>query len=371
MIHILFCLNGVFSKGGIENVVLNYYDNLDKARFHIDFLVHGYADTDSGNEIHKRLEACGSKIYYVTPRGRNPIRNKREIRHILRGTNYDIVHSHMDSAGYFLLKQAKKSGIKKTVAHSHNTDDLLPSGKLKRAAYRMILSFARRNICTCSDRRIACSDAAGRWLFGNNGFTTIYNAVNTGLYRFDPDIRARKRKELGISGNTFTIGTVGKLEPVKNSEFTLRVFDALVKQKPDSRLLFVGSGALLEKLKAQAASMKIDDRVTFLGRRDDVPELLQAMDAFLLPSLFEGLPIAAIEAQCAGLPCIINDCRQITKETGISANCVFLPADSAAPWADMLCRIDVGARHDGSADVKRAGFTNETIIPQLESIYTD
>lgn len=178
MIKVLYALNGVFHKGGTEAVILNYFDNIDKNKYHIDFLVHGFESENLNNEIHNYLKLKGSKIYYVTPRGKNFLKNKQEIKKIFKNNSYDIVHSHMDAAGSFFLKEAKNANVKVRIAHSHNTDNQINKGSLiKNYLYKVILDKARKSIIKYGNLYLACSKEAGEWMFGKEAFVVINNEL--------------------------------------------------------------------------------------------------------------------------------------------------------------------------------------------------
>ena len=160
MTNILYAMNAPLYKGGTEAVVLSYYDNIDKSKYHIDFLVHGFEEDCSENSIHKYIISNGSKIYYVTPRGVSYFRNIKDIREVLNKTNYDIVHSHMDAAGYFLLKEAKKARVPLCISHSHSTKtDIHKKGLFNRVALPAILKYAKLKITDVTDINLACSNA--------------------------------------------------------------------------------------------------------------------------------------------------------------------------------------------------------------------
>ena len=192
MVNILYALNDIFHKGGTEAVVLGYYNNIDNTKYHIDFLIHGHEEDCRDNEIHNYILSQGSKLYYVTPRGENFIKNKNEIAKVLKENKYDIVHSHMDAAGYFVLKQAKKLGVPLCISHSHNTANVKISGNIiKNILYSIIHEFSIKRLPTVTDLRIACSTKAGNWLFRGTDFTVLNNAIDIEKFSYNQKIREK------------------------------------------------------------------------------------------------------------------------------------------------------------------------------------
>lgn len=371
MIKILYALNGIFARGGTEAVVMNYYNNIDKSKFHIDFLLHGSSEDGKNNPVCRYLTECGSKIFYVTPRGINYRANLREMKAVLKQNKYDIVHSHMDSAGMFFLKEAKKAGVRVRVAHSHNTGQPVKSGNLlKRTVHRMILFYARRRINHYATLRLACSRMAGEWLFGKNKFTVINNAIDLEKFKYNEQIRNEYREKMNIS-DKFVIGHVGRFAYQKNHEYLIDIFNELLKTKKDSVLLLVGEGELKPHIEEKVKSLGIEENVLFLGGRDDVSSLMQAMDLFLFPSHFEGLGVVLIEAQASGLVCVVSDGIP-TEPFILQKNKQISLKDSPEAWATNIVSLALpDNRDDAYIQVKKAGYDISDIIAQLETHYSN
>lgn len=370
MLNILYALNGVFYKGGTESVVLNYYEHLDHSKYHIDFLLHGHEEDCRDNEVHNYLLSCGSNIYYVTPRGENFKKNKKEIANLLRNNRYDIVHSHMDTAGYFFLKQAKKSGVPLCVSHSHNTSDQIYSYNfLKKLIYQLIYQNARKGLCHVTDVRIACSHEAGDWLYNGADYIVLNNSVDTVKYKYNDMIRKRVRDELGLV-DCMVIGHVGRFSPQKNHMRLIEIFAQAHKKHENARLILVGAGNLHDSIVARISDLGLEKHVLLLGVRNDVNELMQAFDIFLLPSLFEGLPVVGVEAQAAGLPCVIS--TAVSSEVKLTDNVRMISlASSDDEWCDAIdilynLKID---REDGARNVENAGFGLNGVMDKLMYIY--
>lgn len=319
-------------SGGIDRYLLNFYHTV-QGSIRVDFLT---------NEIDKRLEAelgqQGSRLYAI-PSLHHPAAQYRLVRRILREGGYDAVYLNISTAiDSVAAIAAAHEGIPERLIHSHSSGNDCESA-LRRNVFNLIHSVCRTFLWRYGTRLCGCSVKAGEWMFPrkivhSRQFEVIYNAVDRKKYEYDEAVREEMRKELALGGR-FTIGHVGNFCYQKNHGFLLEVFAELLKKIPDACLLLAGDGVRFEDMKKRAADLGIADAVKFLGRRTDADRLYQAMDAFLLPSNFEGLPIAGIEAQSAGLPCYMSD--TITKESRITEDCRFLSfKDGAAHWANVI-----------------------------------
>lgn len=370
MINVLYAFNGVFHKGGTESVILNYYNNIDRERYHIDFLVHGYEEQCIDNETHNYLLSCGSKIYYVTPRGKNYIKCQKEIRKIFKHNHYDIVHTHMDIAGYFVLKDAKKYGVSLCISHAHSTSSSeCSSNAVKRIIYKTIHLITKKRLSFVSDVRIACSTEAGNWLYNKKSYIVLNNGVNVEKYSYNQQKRDNIRKKLNID-DEIVIGHVGRFDVVKNHNFIIDVFFEFQSVHPNSKLILVGIGEFMDIIKEKVYNLRIADKVIFLGLRNDVDELMQSFDVFLLPSLYEGLPLVAVEAQASGLPCVISS--TVSQEVKLTEFVKFVSLN--APLSDWCKTIEQlyyksNIRENGSIIVKKSGFDISDVIVRLMKIY--
>lgn len=374
MIKVLYVMNGVFHKGGTEAVILNYYNNIDKKKIHIDFLVHGYEIECRDNFTHRYLEKNGSKVFYVTPRGESYFRNKKEVSDILQSNKFDIIHTHMDAAGAFVLREAKRAKIEIRMAHSHNTASTQKPKNLKSYIHNLVLEYARFKIRNYATHYLACSEAAGEWLFGqenlrNGKVKVLRNAVDCEKLSFNKRMSQQKRKELNIN-DKFVIGHIGRFAYQKNHEFIIKVFNEIYKRNKDVRLLLIGDGELKKRIEDKVKELSLEQAVLFLGLREDINDLLQAMDVFFLPSNFEGLPVVGIEAQAAGLPCIMSD--HITREVDITGLVQFISLDeSVEKWASSVLEIKKSEkeRENTLEKIRRAGYDIKHNAKELESLY--
>lgn len=323
---------GIMGRGGLETLLMNLYRTIDKEKIQFDFMVHSRQKGDYDNEI----KALGGNIYYVPHyNGTNHFTYVKEWNSFFRThPEYPIIHGHMRSTAAVYLKIAKKYG-RITIAHSHGT--------ASRGNHfdKLVKSILQYPIRYHADYFFACSKKAGVWLFGskicqNRNFHILNNGIDSSKFIYSEEIRDKKRKELGI-GQQFVLGHIGNFDILKNHSFLIDIFDEVCKKEPTALLLLVGGGdaALQNKIIEKVNQRKLTNKVIFLGKRNDVNELLNVFDIFLLPSLHEGFGIAAIEAQANGLKCILSD--NIPREVAITDNVEFIPLKSSAVlWANKI-----------------------------------
>lgn len=327
---------------------MNYFRHIDPSRAVFDFFSYRPDPADSyQEEIEQRAGRC-----YGINGGKNILAIRSALKRLLRDNagTYRIAHLHDPALARFLYPVLRANGVEAVLVHSHATaysDSRLASLR-NRLACRGIERYA--------DIRLACSSAAGEFLFGAGAFDVVPNAVDLDVFGFNPHARAEKRAELGLDGAT-VIGHVGRFNAQKNHHFLISVFDELRRQQDNTILLLIGTGPLQESVKTLVAQRGLEDRVRFLGQRTDTPALYQAMDLMLLPSLFEGLPMVGVEAQCSGLPMVCAD--TVSREIAIG-QCAFLPLERPPhDWAQQIGRIlDAGGgpREEGAEQARRSGF---------------
>ena len=287
---------GKMMGGGVAQVVMNYCRHIDRERVQFDFLV----DADSALVPRDEIESLGGRVIVIPPY-QHPIAYQRELVHLFQQERWQIVHSHINALSVFPLRAAKRAGVPVRIAHSHSTSG---KGEYAKNAMKAVL---KRFSKTYPTHRMACSRYAGEWLFGKGtDFEILYNAIDLSRFFFDLDVRARARTDLGIAEDQFVIGHVGRFMPQKNHKFLIDVFAQIARQRDEAVLLLVGSGEDKALVETWVAERGVSDRVMFLGQRSDVEKLYQAFDAFVLPSLYEGLCLVGVEAQAAGLPCFLS-----------------------------------------------------------------
>lgn len=357
----------VMDPGGIETLLMNVYRHIDRDKVRFDFMVHRPERGFYEDEI----EQLGGRVYR-TPRF-SPFpgayrRYRDGVERILREhPEYQVLHAHAE-LNLWPLMIAKELGVPTRIAHSHNAR---PRFGLK---YCFFLYEKLRIKRYCTDR-FMCSVPAGEWTFGGKAVADgrcvwIRNGIETEKFAFDETVRARKRRELGLGGR-FAVGHVGRFMKQKNHAFLLEIFSEIQKRRPDSVLLLAGEGRLMDEIRRRAARLGLADRVMFLGNRGDVNELMQAMDVFLLPSLWEGLPLTGIEAQTAGLPVILSDV--ITDEVRVTDQVRMVSLKQpAGVWADRaLAACGDGGRTDARQQVVDAGFDVRTTARWLQEFYLE
>lgn len=281
-------------KGGIESFLHNMAENIDWGRFQFDFLCYGQHPA-YGDE----LEAMGARLVTLPSR-----KNLAAYTRVLNGAlvGCDVLHLHKNSPLDFWPAIVGRHARARVVAHAHNTRANV--GGVPAVALRM----GRQAIARNSNLRLACSRPAGEWVFGQGaGFESFPNMIRLSDYAFDSAARGSLRSELGVPEGAFAVGIVGRLVEQKNHEFMLRTFALLQGTFPSVRLLVVGEGPLEARMRTLAAELGVAGAVTFLGRRDDAAKLYSALDCLCVPSLWEGFSFVTLEAQAAGLPCVVSD----------------------------------------------------------------
>lgn len=345
-------------RGGLETMLMNYYRKIDRSKIQFDFLVHRDFEADYNKEIRD----LGGRIYKL-PR-LNPLSKtylKELDRFFKEHKEYKIVHSHLDCMAGIPLRYAKRNGVPIRIAHAHS------SNQTKDKKYLLKLIY-KRNIRKNATDLFACAHDAGRWMFGCDRFHVMNNAIDAVAYAVNMKTAAEIRKELEISGDAFVVGHVGRFAPPKNHKFIVRIFAEVVKVKPDAFLLFVGDGDLRKETEELTVDLGIRNRVIFAGMRTDVNRVLQAMDVFLFPSTYEGLPLSIIEAQAAGIPCLISDkvpieCRKTDLVRQLSLQ------ESPDIWKDAVIAAGEMLKRDTSGEIMKAGFDIASNAKWLEDFY--
>ena len=291
----------ILNRGGAETMVMNYYRAIDRSKVQFDFVVHREEEGDYEEEI----RSMGGKISRMMPlRPHTFGKYEKQISSFFDAhPEYRIIHGQCSESGYFFYKEAAHRGIPVIIAHAHNSH-------VKLDLKWIVRTWMKHQMRPYLTHYFACGEEAAEWLFGKQlakNAIILKNAINTLQYKFDEQLREKKRKELRLASSTLTICHIGRFDKVKNHSFILDIFEKLLKKRPDAHLLLIGDGVLRKQTENKAKEKGILAQVRFLGVRRDVNELLQAADVMVFPSLFEGLGIAVVEAQCTGMPCIISD----------------------------------------------------------------
>jgi glycosyltransferase EpsF len=355
---------GKMNNAGVETVVMNYYRNIDRSKVQFDFFI----DSDSKHPPIEEIKMLGGRAYIVSPY-KNLLGYIIQVYRILRTNKYKIVHSHLNTISVFPLMAAFFAGARIRIAHNHST---AVKGEPKTILKKMLKPFAK----VFATHYFACSEHAGRWLFGNDcveegKVTTIKNALELNKFKFSKSIRHSVRSELGID-NKFVIGHVGRIVYPKNHDFLIDIFEQIYLRDKNTMLLLVGEGNLKDNILKKIKIRNLENAVVFLGVIDKIASIYQAIDAFVLPSLYEGFGMVGIEAQAAGIKLFCSEA--VPEEVKVSDLVEFISLEMpAAYWAQRILQcINIEyERLEYNEQVGRAGYDIETEAVKLCECYID
>ena len=353
-VRVLHVLTGL-SNGGAESFIMNMYRNIDRNKVQFDFLLRS-----NENVFKEELEKMGSRVFTTASFPRHFIQNALQTSRFFKEHHYDVIHVHANALLYtYALSCAKKNGVKCRIIHSHNSAmahmQLLP-----------IHNANKRRIHKLATDYFACSDAAGKWMF-NGGYTLVHNAIDLADFAYSAQKRAQIKEKLDIKDGELVIGHVGRFTEQKNHDFLIEVFNEIVKSGCNAKLLLVGDGPLKQAMEKKADELRLADRVLFLGPRKDVATIINAFDIFAFPSVYEGLPIALLEAQANGLPIICADA--ISKQTIFGGTVNKLPLTlSAKSWAERIMNADF-RRIQVTDNLQAAGYDIRIEARKLQEFY--
>lgn len=356
MIRVLHVVT-YMGRGGLETMLMNYYRHIDRSKVQFDFLTHRQGHFEYDDEI----EELGGKIYHLPKLNPFSISYRKELkRFFLSHKEYKIIHVHQDCMSSVILKVAKECNVPVRIAHSHaNSQD-------KNIKYPIKL-FYKQFIPKYATELMACSKSAGDWMFEGTPYKVVKNAIDIDVYKFDEDKYAEMRKKLGVNDSEILIGHIGRFSPAKNHKFLIEVFD-IIRHKVNAKLLLVGDGNLRQEIEKEISELGLKGNVMLAGVQTDVSIYLQAMDVFVLPSLYEGLGIVAIEAQAAGIPCVISD--RIPTETIISDSVEIMSLnDKKELWADRIINLSKVQKTDTSKLVREAHYEISKNAEKLQNYY--
>ena len=344
-------------RGGLETMLMNFYRHIDREKLQFDFLVHRSERAAYDDEI----ESLGGRIYrlpQLVPWSAGYLTSLNNF--FDEYPEYKVIHVHQDCLSSVILKAAKQHDIPVRIAHSHNAN------QDKNLKYPIKLWY-KRSIPKYATNLFACGKDAGDWMFGGAPYKIINNAIDAASYTYSPETRLRVRTELELD-DRFVVGHVGRFNPQKNHTFLIEIFAALLKKEPNAVLLLVGNGDDMPKAEAKAQSLGIAEHVLFLGVRSDVADLMQAMDVFVFPSLYEGLGIVLIEAQASGMPCVVSD---VIPSEAYLTDLVTSEKLSASPdtWAEKILEMRNTPRTDRHAEIAAHGFDITTEAVKLQEFY--
>lgn len=312
------------------------------------------------------ITAAGGHVHLFSPPGIGTMKaNARRFAEILDEGRYDVVHCHMANAAFIYLKIAQQKDVPIRILHSHQ--DHYADTKLHALRNIPLINIGKRY----ANRRVACSVESGRFLFGSQKFTVVNNGIDLDVFRYDAGTRYEERAQLKAQESTLLLGQVGRLVPQKNPLFSIRMFNELLKLHPDARLIFAGDGELREEMKQLAQQLGIDGSVQFLGNINDVVPLYDALDALLMPSLYEGISLSMAEAQGTGLPVFAAD--TIAPESFATSFAVKLRLDDGPKaWAKSILNAlpeISGKRETGVDQMRQHGYDAKECTRVIEAIY--
>jgi glycosyltransferase involved in cell wall biosynthesis len=346
------------NRAGQETVLMNIFRTIDRSELQFDFLLSVKEQCDYTEEI----LALGGKIHYLPPVFRRPFGRFFGLKKLIKREGYNIVHCHSSqSLRWTDLLAAKRGGAAKLVYHAHNSS----------SKYKALHFLFRPLNNLLSTHKVSCSESATVWVFGKNTYhkgnvKIIPNAIDIEKFKFDPRIRECVRDSMGLQ-DKFVVGHIGRFTHQKNHEFLINIFAEAHRQCPNAVLMLVGDGELKPEIEKMVDCLGLHNAVLFLGIRQDVHELYQAMDVLVLPSFYEGLPGTVLEAQSAGLPCIISS--TITDEVVLTDGCKKLGFDAKQDWMDAILK---GQRSmNGHEEVRRAGFDISDSIKWWNDLYIE
>ena len=365
MLRVLHSVSNM-ARAGIETMLMNYYREIDREQLQFDFL----ANKPVPGEYDDEIRSMGGRVF-VSP-GLNPLhypQYKRYVADLLReNPDIQIVHAHNEAMGYYALQSAKDAGIKVRIAHAHNT-------RIIRDYKYPLKLFCKQLLPGAATEYWSCGRDAGIYYYGKKRWyasgVILHNAIDTSRFAFQPEVRQRQRARFGLE-DRFVIGHVGRFNLQKNHSRLLDIFAVIAKSSPDARLALIGVGELEQAMRKKASALGISDKTLFLGQMADVSEWYQAMDCFVLPSLFEGLPVVGIEAQAAGLPCFFSD--RVTDEVLLSSQARRISLkDDDDTWAKEIQAVKQQKtdRLQGRDVVRQAGYDIHAEARKLQATYLE
>lgn len=353
------------NRGGIETYLHKLWMNIDHERFQFSFL----DTTGAGNTpcFSETFAATGCKIYKITSRRESAYQNRKELEELFRTHHFDILHFHANTLSYITPILIALKHNCKVIVHSRSAG----------ASFRPLTIIAhyinRERLRKKQVTRIGVSKLATEWLFGQTIQSFVYNnGVDINKFEFCPTARETIRGQLGCTEN-YVIGNVAAFLPVKNHKFIIDVFERYLAYNNAAVLWLAGDGPLRKYYEQYATDKGLKEKVFFLGNREDISNIYAGMDLFLFPSKFEGFPNAMLEAQCAGLPCVMSDC--ITQEVLLADNAFVCSLEATSDlWAKKIAELAIrqsGDRSNGATLVDHRGFSVQEEIRRIEKLYLD
>lgn len=364
MIKVLHCVSNM-DRAGIETMLMNYYRNINKDEIQFYFLCNKKKPGAYDEEI-KRL---GGKIFHSP--GLNTLKAieyHKVVKNIIKENNIDIVHVHNGAFGLQALIAAKAAGVNVRISHAHGT-------KIDRNFKLPLKLIYKTQLKKYANQYWGCGIEAIEYYYGkknveNNNYYLLTNAIDENKFKYNEKIREKIRKELKIEKDEYLVGHIGRFMSQKNHTFLIDIFKELVQKNNKFKLVLVGDGELQEEIKNKVNELNINNNIIFTGNIPNTNEFYQAMDLFILPSLFEGLPVVGIEAQASGLNCLFSN--TISKEVDITGNVEYLSLnDSAITWANKIKELSNKDRNKITNEIRQNNYSIESEAKKLENKYRE
>lgn len=343
------------NRGGAETFLMKIDRSLDHSKYQMDFCINVKEKCAYEDEI----ISLGGKIFRIPMKTESAVKFKKGLYSVIKDNHYkNVLRITSNAAGFWDLKIAKEAGAKHTIARSSNASD---GGQIKSLLAHKIGQMLWMKYV---DTMIAPSDLAAKYTFGEKNYKDgrvykLNNGLDLNAYRFDIEKRKMIRMKYNIPKDATVLGHVGRFAKQKNHTFLIQVFASYLQKHPDAYLMLIGDGDLRADIERQVANFGLTERTIFVGQTDEISAYLAAMDVFVFPSLYEGMPNTVIEAQASGLPCVISN--TITKEANVTGNVSYLAIDQAERWSDYIAEINLERRKN----VKMSAYDIKEVVKKF------
>lgn len=347
---------GSMHPGGLENFVMNLYQKIDREKIQFDFIVHDRRE----NDYVELIESMGGKVYLLPRLMKHPVKNLGGIYKLVKENHYDIVVRHTANALITPQLIAARLGGAKTICHSHNETD----------AAKTVHYLGRSLMGIAATRLLACSEKAGQWMFGKRKYQVIHNAIDVEKFWYSEEKAARIREEFGL-GDSRVYGHIANFREQKNHRYLLKVYAEIAKRDENARFFCVGDGELREEIVADMKALGLEQRLILTGERKDAEDFMSCFDVLIFPSFFEGLPLTLIEAQAAGLPCLISD--TITEDVIVTKGLVQMQSidEDAAEWAIKAMAMQATERVCQKEMIAENGYDIDALVKWYENYFEE
>lgn len=358
-------IGGKIDSGGKKNLIMEYYRHIDRNKVQFDFI----CDSDSQAIPYEEIESLGGRVYLVAPY-QNILKNIDDMRKIFKENKYPVIHAYNSTMNLFPLFVAKQCGIPVRISESLS---MAHEGDWKTILKKMLRPMSK----WFANYYMSCGDDCGRWQFGNKLFDAgkvdvFKTVINTDFNSYNSELREKTRKAFGWE-DKIVIGHIGRFTVQKNSIHMIEIFGAVAKKEPKAVLCLIGDGELKEDIMNKIKTLGVESRVDYLGRREDIQQFYNAMDCFVLPSLYEGLPVVGLEAESCGLPMFFS--TEVTREANACELGHFIDlSESVDVWADEIlkaCKQNMPVRRSHAKEVADAGFDSASEAVRMQKYYFD